>query len=124
MSVIPALVLRSLTVRLPLGQKLIHQSYEPRIVRWFEQMNHLVDDDIFKAFDRLSGEISIQPKGACPFIAATPFRLHSLNEESLHSNAQQTLPFLIKGEADCRSCSRCHPSTSACCFALSVPGRT
>jgi hypothetical protein len=57
---------QELTVRLPLGQKLIHQSYEPRIVRWFEQMNHLVDDDIFKAFDRLSGEISIRPKGACP----------------------------------------------------------
>src|SRR5258707_272852 len=99
MSVIPALVphresVEDLTVRLPLGHELIHQSDRTRVVRRFKQVNHLVNDNVLKAFTRLSGEIGIQSNGARAVITATPFRLHSLDEESPYSHPQQLLPFL------------------------------
>jgi hypothetical protein len=78
--------------RLPLGHKLVHQGYKTCVVRWFEQVNHLVDDNIFKTPDRLSGEIGIQPNGARAVIAATPFRLHALDEVFPHPYAHQPLP--------------------------------
>jgi len=46
-------------MRLPFGHELIHQRHKAGVVRRFEQVEHLVDDDIFKAFHRLSGEIGI-----------------------------------------------------------------
>jgi IrrE N-terminal-like domain len=75
MSVIPAFVphrqsVEDVAVELPLGHELMHQLHEALVVRRFEQVNHLVDDNIFKTFDRLSGEISIQPNGARVLIAA------------------------------------------------------
>src|SRR5947207_2512926 len=62
-------------------------------MRRFEQVGHLMDDNIFKTFHRLSGEIGIQPNGAPAVIAAAPFRLHSLDEEPLHPDSHQSLPF-------------------------------
>lgn len=49
-------------MRLPFGHELIHQRHKARIVFRLEQVNHLMDDNIFKTFHRLSGEISIQSK--------------------------------------------------------------
>lgn len=46
---------------LPLGYELIHQRYETTIVSRFEQVNHFMDDDIFKALGRLLREIGVQP---------------------------------------------------------------
>jgi hypothetical protein len=98
MSVIPALVahwqsVEDIAVGLPLGHELIHQGHKARIVSWFEQVNHLVDDNIFKTFQWLSGEIGIQSNGAGAIIAATPFRLHPLDENSPHPYPYQPLPF-------------------------------
>lgn len=63
-SVIPALVphgqpVENVAVGLPLGHELIHQSDKTRVVRRFKQVNRLVNDNVLKAFTRLSGEIGI-----------------------------------------------------------------
>jgi 2-polyprenyl-6-methoxyphenol hydroxylase-like FAD-dependent oxidoreductase len=39
---------------------LIHQRHEALVVRGFEQVNHLVNHNVFEAFPRLPGEIGIQ----------------------------------------------------------------
>ena len=98
MSVIPALMphrqsIYDLAVGLPLGHELIHQGHEARVVRRFEQVDHLVNDDVFEAFPRLPGEVGIQSDRARTVIAATPFRLHSLDEEPTHPDPYQPLPF-------------------------------
>jgi hypothetical protein len=85
MSVIPFLVphgqpVEGVAVGLPLEHELIHQRHKAGVVRRFEQVNHLVDDNIFKTFHGLSREIGIQSNGASVVIAAAPFRLHSLDE--------------------------------------------
>ena len=59
-------------MRLPLGQKLIHQSYEPRIVRWFEQMNHLVDDDIFQGIRSAFWRDQYSAEGSLPVHCSYP----------------------------------------------------
>jgi hypothetical protein len=80
-------------VGLPPRHELIHQRHKALVVRGFDQVSHLVDDDIFKAFPRLSSKIGIQSDGPHAVIAATPFRLHSLHEESAHAYPHQSLPF-------------------------------
>ena len=50
-------------VGLPLRHELIHQRHEALVVRAFEQVNHLMKDNVFEALPRLSGEISIQSDG-------------------------------------------------------------
>jgi hypothetical protein len=79
---------------LPLGHVPIHQIHEARVVRRFEEVNHLVNDNVLKAFPRLSGEVRIQSDGPGAVVAATPFRLHSLNEKSPHPYTHQPFPFV------------------------------
>jgi hypothetical protein len=80
-------------VRLPLGHELIHQSHKTSVVCRFEQVRHLVDDNVLEALPRLSGKIGIQSNGGRPVIAAAPFSLHSLEEEPLYPYTHQPLPF-------------------------------
>jgi hypothetical protein len=63
-------------------------------MRGFEQVSHLVDNDVFEAFPRFSNEIGIQSNRTHSVIATTPFRLHPLDEESAHAYPHQPLPFL------------------------------
>ena len=80
---------------LPLGHELIHQGHKARVVCRFEQMSHLVNNNVFEAFPRLSGEIGIQSDRARAVIAATPFGLHSLDEEPPHRYPKQPPPFFV-----------------------------
>lgn len=96
-SVIPTFVanrqpVQDLAVGLPPRHELIHQSHEAGVVTGFEQVSHLVDDNVFEAFDRLSSQIGIQSNYSHAMIAATPFCLHSLNEEPLQPYLHQSLP--------------------------------
>jgi hypothetical protein len=61
-SVIPALVphrqsVEDVAVELPLRHELIHQCHKALVMRWFEQVDHLVDDNIFKTLVALSGHL-------------------------------------------------------------------
>jgi hypothetical protein len=40
---------QGVAVGLPLGHELIHQGHETRVVRRFEQVNHLVNNNVFEA---------------------------------------------------------------------------
>lgn len=51
---------KSLLLGLPLRHELIHQRNEADIVSGFDQVNHLVNNDIFKTLPRFLGEIGIQ----------------------------------------------------------------
>lgn len=39
--------------RLPFRHELVHQRKETFVMCWFYQMNHLVNDNVFKALSRL-----------------------------------------------------------------------
>lgn len=79
--------------KLPLGHELIHQGHEAGIVRWFNQVNHFVNDYVFKTLPRLLGEVSIQANCAGGMIAASPFCFHSPHKKSLHFHLHQLFPF-------------------------------
>jgi len=56
--IIPILVsygepIQNIAYGLPLGHETIHQSNKALVVRGFEQMHHLMNDNVFKAFLRL-----------------------------------------------------------------------
>jgi len=69
---------------LPLAHELIHQRDEARVVRRFEEVRHLVNENVFEAFPRLSDEIGIQSDRTPTVVTATPLRLHSLDEKPMH----------------------------------------
>ena len=58
------------------------------------------------------------------WVAATPFRLHSLDKYPPHLHAHQTLPFFDQGRHSALICSRYHWPTIACRVSSFVPGRT
>ena len=44
----------------PFRQKMVHQTNETVVVRGFQQVHHLMHDDIFQTFRRLFGQIGIE----------------------------------------------------------------
>ena len=48
------------TTELPLGHELIHQRHEAGVVGWLQQVDHLMDHDVFEALARLLGEVGVQ----------------------------------------------------------------
>ena len=46
-------------VGLPFGHEAVHESNEAGVVRRFQQVDHLVNDDVFEAFWRLSSQIGV-----------------------------------------------------------------
>ena len=63
-------------------------------MRRFQQVNHLVQDDIFEALFRLLGELGVQANGAGGRIAAAPLGLHLLYEEAADLDVKPWLPSL------------------------------
>ena len=53
--------IQRLSAMLPLWHELVHQGDEAIIVRWFQQMHHFVNHDVFQAFRRLLGQICNKP---------------------------------------------------------------
>jgi hypothetical protein len=53
----------------PLRHQPVHQSNEAVVVGPFEQMHHLVNDDIFQAFGRFLGEVRVKANAAFGWIA-------------------------------------------------------
>jgi hypothetical protein len=53
-----------LTMELPLGQETVHEGDETGVVLGFQEMNHLVDDDVFEAFTGFFGQIGVEADGA------------------------------------------------------------
>ena len=129
-SVVPALVphrqaIEHVPVELPLGHESIHQRDEAGVVRRLQQVDHLVDDDVFEALARLLGEIGVEADACARRGCSFP--------TSSSSAARRTAPpsrpcsgshFAISGGTASFSCSRYHSSTIACRFRSSVPGRT
>ena len=48
----------------PPGQEAVHQLVEPVIVVAFQQMRHLMDDDVLQARNLLLGQFQIHPDAA------------------------------------------------------------
>jgi hypothetical protein len=76
-SVIPALVpyrqsVEGVAVGSPLRHELMQQRHEALVVRGFEQVNHLVNHNVFEAFPRLPGEIGITIRWHGSFAATPP----------------------------------------------------
>jgi hypothetical protein len=64
----------------PLGHEPVHVFPELVIMVAFQQVDHLMHHDVFKAFARLLREIGVQPDATSAGIAAPPLRLHLLHE--------------------------------------------
>jgi hypothetical protein len=52
--------IQTLAQRSPLGQKDIHVGSEAVVVMPLQEMHHFVNQDIFQAFVRLSGEVGVE----------------------------------------------------------------
>ena len=75
---------------------LAKDSDEAITVRRLNEMNHLVNDDVLEEILWLFHEFCIQAD-VCRFvIAASPLRLHPLQEVSGHCHVQLQLPFLYE----------------------------
>lgn len=98
-SVLPLFVanrqsVENITVVLPLGHKPIHELHEALVVGVFDEVRHLVDDDVFEAFPGLLCEIGVEANGAAPWGAAPPLGLHPLDKEVSDLYAHYRLPLL------------------------------
>jgi len=80
-------------VKLPLRHELIHQSHEAAIVNGFEEMNHLMNNDVFEAFARFLRKFGVEPDAAGDRTATAPLGLHPLHEEPFHFHADYRFPF-------------------------------
>ena len=49
----------------PVGHEAMHQLLKPFVMRWLQNVDHLVNDDVFKALRRPLGQVGIQPDGPC-----------------------------------------------------------
>jgi hypothetical protein len=76
-------------------------------VRGLQQMRHLMNDNVFEALLRLSGEIGIQSNRTRAVIATTPFCLHSLNEEASHRRCEQEVNYFGNFSGLCAPISGC-----------------
>ena len=79
---------KNLTVMLPFWHELIHQFNKVRAVRWFQQVDHLMRDNVIQAFPGLLGEFRIQAYRPGAGIAATPPGFHPLHKTPLHLHPQ------------------------------------
>ena len=79
-------------VKLPLRHELIRQSHEAAIVSGFEEMNHLMNNDVFEAFARFLCKFGVEPNALEVGVAASPFRFHLLHKEPFHFHADYRSP--------------------------------
>lgn len=77
-----------LAVVLPPRHEAAHQRGEAAVVSWLQQMDHLMHDDVFKAFTWLLCQLCIKPNSPCAVVAASPLRFHPLHKEPFHLDAQ------------------------------------
>jgi hypothetical protein len=56
----------------------VHQGYETGVVGRFQQMNHLMHDDVFQAFRRLLRKLGIKPDAFGAWTTTAPLRFHPL----------------------------------------------
>jgi len=61
--------------------ELVHEGDEPRVVRGFENMGHLVNNDIFDAVEWLFGQFCVQADRGPGVVAGTPPCSHPLDEK-------------------------------------------
>jgi Asp-tRNA(Asn)/Glu-tRNA(Gln) amidotransferase A subunit family amidase len=101
-SVNPVLVAHRQTIealpqQLPFRHEPIHQCDEVRVVGRFDQMQHFMHQNVFEAFVRLLRDFRVETNRSRARIAASPFRLHLLNEDAIHPQTQARLPCLDQG---------------------------
>jgi len=73
-----------LTVSPPQRQVLVHLPLEPFVVMSLQEVNHLMHNDVLKAFTWFLGQFCIQANRLGGRIAAPPLGLHPLYEEPFH----------------------------------------
>src|SRR3990167_9494787 len=81
----------------PLRYKPVHERFEARIVPGFQQVEHLVHDDVFDALGWLPGQIRVEPDVFGDEVATSPPCFHPLHKEPLHLHPYERLPFGNQG---------------------------
>ena len=69
------------------------QALEASVVRGFEQVSQLVDQNVFKALRRLFRQIGVQADQSGGRVTASPFRFHALEEIAGDLHAKLCFPF-------------------------------
>lgn len=77
---------------LPIGHVLAHELLEAIVVRWFQDMDHLVHDDVFEALRRLAGQVGVQADRPGSVVAASPAGFHAADVEAGDFHADLGLP--------------------------------
>ena len=69
----------------PIRHVNVHEAGESIVVPSLDQVREFVCNDVFEAWPRLLGEVSIQADVACGRITTSPLRSHSLSAVSISS---------------------------------------
>ena len=77
----------------PVGHVLNHYGDEPLVMRWLQQVEHFVEQDVFQALARLFGEFGVEADVAGVVVAASPASFHVLYEDAVYVYAKNWFPF-------------------------------
>ena len=77
---------------LPVRHEVVHVGLKNFVVSRFQNVNHLMNDDVFKAFSRFPGKVGIQTDRSCRRVAASPAGFHPLNIEVCNGHADFRFP--------------------------------
>lgn len=112
-------------VKLPLGHKLTDVSQEAIVVVPFQQMDHFVNDNIFKTIGWLFGKFQIDPNAFLFTMLQVPHLVFiCLTPQSLIVTPINFSHFSIRAGSWFFSCLRYHSFNILCCCSVVVPGRT
>jgi len=89
--------IQSVYIELPFRHKTIYQVPEAVVVGRFQQVGHLMYNDVLQALRRFFGKLGIEPDIAGNRVAATPLGLHSLHKKPVYFHTQQRLPLGDQG---------------------------
>lgn len=80
-------------VKLPLRHEPFHEGHETVVVGMFDEVRHLMNEDVLETFKGFPGEVGIQADIPGFRITASPAGLHVLDEDLFYIDAQAGFPF-------------------------------
>jgi hypothetical protein len=81
----------------PVGKVFIHQGFEIVVVVLFQEVQQLVDDDVFQAIFRFLSQFQIDPDALGEDIASAPFGFHLFDRPLGDLYSDYVLPFDDQG---------------------------
>src|SRR5665213_886230 len=96
-SVLPVLManwkcIQHLPIEPPIRHEAVHQDDETATMCRFDEMRHLMHDDVLKALFRLLCQFGVQSNSTCARVAASPLGLHLLYVKPINGYSHHRCP--------------------------------